>query len=142
MYRNMSGFPMGFLRSVEAPLIPFTAMNSFQVFHGWAEKLEIFTGRSWDLPCNCGLDLCLQFHRTSDYPQLGDFQRHLVREQPPNMFYFGLGKGGRDVIMIDYDPKTSDWWFRMCVAFPSLSVDDESEIQMVWKQKLASELGL
>ena len=55
------------------------SLQSFQVFHGWADKLEIFTGRSWDLLCNCGLDLCLQFHRTSDYPQLGDTQLHVMR---------------------------------------------------------------
>eukprot|EP00933_Yihiella_yeosuensis_P057388 TRINITY_DN5717_c0_g1_i2.p1 TRINITY_DN5717_c0_g1~~TRINITY_DN5717_c0_g1_i2.p1 ORF type:complete len:826 (-),score=133.28 TRINITY_DN5717_c0_g1_i2:145-2622(-) len=25
------------------------------VYHGWAEKLEYFTGVAWDLPCDCGI---------------------------------------------------------------------------------------
>ncbi|CAE8643385.1 unnamed protein product [Polarella glacialis] len=25
---------------------------------GWSDKLEYFTGRRWDLPCNCGLSTC------------------------------------------------------------------------------------
>eukprot|EP00927_Polykrikos_kofoidii_P059506 TRINITY_DN54655_c0_g1_i1.p1 TRINITY_DN54655_c0_g1~~TRINITY_DN54655_c0_g1_i1.p1 ORF type:complete len:972 (-),score=135.87 TRINITY_DN54655_c0_g1_i1:152-3067(-) len=27
------------------------------VYHGWADKLEYFTGIPWDLPCNCGVGL-------------------------------------------------------------------------------------
>eukprot|EP00439_Symbiodinium_sp_Y106_P057720 s2142_g8.t1 len=29
------------------------------VYHGWAEKLEYFTGVAWDLPCDCGVGAAL-----------------------------------------------------------------------------------
>ncbi|CAJ1450528.1 unnamed protein product [Effrenium voratum] len=29
-----------------------------EAFWGWGEKLEYFTGKPWDLPCNCGLSAC------------------------------------------------------------------------------------
>merc|ERR1712187_486186 len=29
------------------------------VYHGWAEKVEYFTGVPWDLPCDCGVGAAL-----------------------------------------------------------------------------------
>jgi len=32
-------------------------------FWGWGEKLQYFTGVPWDLPCNCGIDVCERYDR-------------------------------------------------------------------------------
>ena len=29
-----------------------------RVFHGWADVLQVYTGDSWDLPCDCGVRRC------------------------------------------------------------------------------------
>eukprot|EP00927_Polykrikos_kofoidii_P025398 TRINITY_DN22823_c0_g1_i1.p1 TRINITY_DN22823_c0_g1~~TRINITY_DN22823_c0_g1_i1.p1 ORF type:complete len:1364 (+),score=168.75 TRINITY_DN22823_c0_g1_i1:220-4311(+) len=36
-------------------------------FWGYGEKLQYFTGVSWNLPCNCGLDLCEEYARPLDF---------------------------------------------------------------------------
>eukprot|EP00928_Gymnodinium_smaydae_P036115 TRINITY_DN25290_c0_g1_i1.p1 TRINITY_DN25290_c0_g1~~TRINITY_DN25290_c0_g1_i1.p1 ORF type:complete len:808 (-),score=99.97 TRINITY_DN25290_c0_g1_i1:277-2547(-) len=33
-------------------------LSCCETFWGWGEKLEYFTGRPWDLPCNCGIEVC------------------------------------------------------------------------------------
>ncbi|CAK9040163.1 Hypothetical protein (Fragment) [Durusdinium trenchii] len=36
----------------------YRGVTCCEAFWGWSEKLEYFTGKSWDLPCNCGLSEC------------------------------------------------------------------------------------
>ncbi|CAE8627589.1 unnamed protein product [Polarella glacialis] len=87
-----------------------------EVFHGWAEKLEFFTGLPWDLPCNCGLaEQCAQYERTSDYPQLTANHRccHLRHEDPPTLQCFDIGSFPRSNPMMDFNSYSSDvlWAF-------------------------------
>ncbi|CAJ1365719.1 unnamed protein product [Effrenium voratum] len=81
-----------------------------EVFHGWAEKLEVFTGRPWDLPCNCGLERCAQFHRTSDYPQLGENHRCCFRkhEDPPMLQCIDVGVFPSSIPAMDFNSYSSD----------------------------------
>eukprot|EP00434_Breviolum_minutum_P023543 symbB.v1.2.020769.t1/scaffold1749.1/size103200/9 len=39
----------------ECGVVPFMCCEAY---FGWAEKLEMLGGRSWDLPCGCGLQHC------------------------------------------------------------------------------------
>ncbi|CAK9106943.1 unnamed protein product [Durusdinium trenchii] len=63
--RQMACRDEAFLRSGKVACKPFDGQQACgikgfsccEVFHGWAEKLEIFTGRAWDLPCNCGVSV-------------------------------------------------------------------------------------
>ncbi|CAE7774913.1 rskn-1 [Symbiodinium sp. CCMP2592] len=36
----------------------YRGITCCDAFWGWGEKLEYFTGKPWDLPCNCGLSGC------------------------------------------------------------------------------------
>ncbi|CAK9048921.1 Nucleotid_trans domain-containing protein [Durusdinium trenchii] len=48
----------------ECGLLPFMCCEAY---FGWAEKLEVLGGKTWDLPCGCGLGRhCAQTSRTSD----------------------------------------------------------------------------
>ena len=51
--------PGGYKFPIHAAQIPKTAETpGCDAFWGWGEKLEYFTGKPWDLPCNCGLSGC------------------------------------------------------------------------------------
>lgn len=82
-----------------------------EVFHGWAEKLEFFTGQSWNLPCNCGLDdFCAEFTSTADYPELTTNHRccHLRHQDPPLLHCFNIGSFPPSNPPMDFNSYSAD----------------------------------
>eukprot|EP00930_Biecheleria_cincta_P015603 TRINITY_DN12956_c0_g1_i1.p1 TRINITY_DN12956_c0_g1~~TRINITY_DN12956_c0_g1_i1.p1 ORF type:complete len:1182 (+),score=143.87 TRINITY_DN12956_c0_g1_i1:64-3546(+) len=54
------------------PACGYRGVTCCESFWGWGEKLEYFTGRRWDLPCNCGLSKCA----TASLPHGNSIESH------------------------------------------------------------------
>eukprot|EP00439_Symbiodinium_sp_Y106_P078892 s1318_g17.t1 len=114
-----------------------------EVFHGWADKLELFTGHSWALPCNCGLyGPCVAFERTEGYPQLTASHRccHTRFEDPPMLQCIDVGSFPPSNPMTDFNSYSSDtlWAFASSLISPA----DVFEACQRWTEAASVSMGL
>lgn len=87
-----------------------------EVFHGWAEKLESFTGQPWHLPCNCGLDdICDELSDKQNYPQLTNTHKCCFHRHEDQQIYrcFDIGTFPDANPSMDFNSYSSDklWAF-------------------------------
>ena len=89
--------------------MPFSCCD---VFYGWADKLEHVSGRSWDLPCSCGLARFCSL--VSSSPASKTFGE--VATASPHT----TGHNGDEVCCVSRTKKGAERWGTLCSpAYPA-----------------------